>query len=436
MGENTTEKYTDQFLAAFFTEVDSFTNTCARNNHPSNIIAAGLETCSHIPGFVFASFFHLNTETFDFEHRATFPRVQQDKAQELFHDFVETEVIGQALSSGHLIRPYHNEDSDNCFYIVPMLGSEGVSGLVIICTTYGPEELTDIFIRSIGYFIQMFAKTLENSQFAEAYRAMEDMRRQQIASKTIALVESQRKLQDSMEDLKTNIAMSIPHEIRTPINTILGFSHYLINHFGEVEFSDATEMLRDINNAGRRLNSLFENYILFTSLSIVAINPEELQRVRQRTTESVQSTISGAAAYRASLAGRSNDLHVSVAESAVAMSEEYLKKIIDEVVDNAFKYSEPGSAVIIKSRVTPTHYIVDIRDRGRGMTPDQAENIQAYAQFERQVYEQQGNGLGLAIVQKICDIYHCTLSFSGAVNEGTEVRVQIPLPSPSLLDTV
>ncbi|MFM8568399.1 MAG: sensor histidine kinase, partial [Candidatus Kapaibacterium sp.] len=218
-------------------------------------------------------------------------------------------------------------------------------------------------------------------------------------------------------------------------NTILGFSHYLINHLGEVEFSDATEMLRDINNAGRLLNSLFENYIQFTGLSIVAINAAELQRVRKRTTESVQSLISGAAYHRASLAGRSTDLHVSVAESAVAMSEEYLKKIIDEVVDNAFKYSEPGSAVIVKTRSTPTHYIIDVRDRGRGMTPEQAQNIQAYAQFERQFYEQQGNGLGLAIVQKICDINHCTLSFNGAPNEGTEVRIQIPLPSPSLLDT-
>lgn len=434
MSDNASGRYTDQYLADFFTEVDSFTNACARNNHPSNIIAVGLETCSHVPGFVFASYFSLDTESFEFDHTATFPREKQERAQITFNDFIEQEVIGQALSSGHLIRPYSSDTSDNCYYIVPMLGSEGVTGLVIISTTYGPEELTDIFIRSIGYFIQMFAKALENAQFSEAYRAMEDMRRQQIASKTIALVESQRKLQDSMEDLKTNIAMSIPHEIRTPINTILGFSHYLINHFGEVDFSDATEMLKDINNAGRRLNSLFENYIQFTGLSIVAINATELQRVRQRSTETVQSLIHGAASYRASLAGRSSDLHISVAESAVAMSEEYLKKIIDEVVDNAFKYSEPGSAVIVKTRVTPTHYVIDVRDRGRGMTPEQAQNIQAYAQFQRQVYEQQGNGLGLAIVQKICDIYHCILTFNGVVNEGTEVRIQIPLPSPSLLD--
>jgi signal transduction histidine kinase len=193
-------------------------------------------------------------------------------------------------------------------------------------------------------------------------------------------------------------------------------------------------MLKDINNAGHRLNRLFENYIMFTGLSIVAINASELQRVRQRFTESVQSLISGTASYRASLAGRVSDLHVSVAEAAVAMSEEYLKKIIEELVDNAFKYSEPGSAVIVKTRVTPTHYIIDVRDRGRGMTPEQAQNIQAYAQFQRRIYEQQGNGLGLAIVQKLCDIYNCTLSFTGAENEGTEVRVQIPLPSPSLLD--
>jgi signal transduction histidine kinase len=434
MAEGASEKFTDQFLSGFFTQVEAFTNACARNNHLSNIISAGLETCLHVQGCVYASYFQLNTETFEFEHRATMPRHEQDKIQEIFNGFVESDIVGQALSSGLFIWPYRSEESGDCFYLAPMIGSAGVTGMVILRSAYGPEELTDILIRSIGYFIQMFAKTLENAEFAEAHRVMEDMRRQQIASKTIALVETQRKLQDSMEDLKTNIAMSIPHEIRTPINTILGFSHYLINHFGEVDFADATEMLKDINNAGHRLNRLFENYIMFTGLSIVAINASELQRVRQRFTESVQSLISGTASYRASLAGRVSDLHVSVAEAAVAMSEEYLKKIIEELVDNAFKYSEPGSAVIVKTRVTPTHYIIDVRDRGRGMTPEQAQNIQAYAQFQRRIYEQQGNGLGLAIVQKLCDIYNCTLSFTGAENEGTEVRVQIPLPSPSLLD--
>ena len=102
---------------------------------------------------------------------------------------------------------------------------------------------------------------------------------------------------------------------------------------------------------------------------------------------------------KAKLCDRLDDLELDLAEFDLAISSEDLIKITDELIDNAFKYSQKGSKVIVSSQVTDKAWLFNILDGGRGMSDQQIADIGAFMQFERQFYEQQGMGLGLSLAK-------------------------------------
>jgi len=105
----------------------------------------------------------------------------------------------------------------------------------------------------------------------------------------------------------------------------------------------------------------------------------------------------------------------------------HLNKIVDELIDNAFKFTEAGEKVTITTEVNDTHYIFCIQDEGRGMSREDINSIGAYMQFQRWFFEQQGMGLGLAIVKLLVKLYGGEISFTSIPNPGLQVEVRIPL---------
>ncbi|MEQ8960070.1 MAG: ATP-binding protein, partial [Coleofasciculus sp. C2-GNP5-27] len=100
-------------------------------------------------------------------------------------------------------------------------------------------------------------------------------------------------------------------------------------------------------------------------------------------------------------------------------------KLIEELIDNAFKFSPPGTAVSICDRVEQNRVILTITDQGRGMTSEQIANLGAYMQFERKLYEQQGSGLGLAIAQRLAQLHGGELTLESRPGKETTVHVSL-----------
>ncbi len=422
----TTTDHSELMQQSFYQAVEDYTKACARNTHVAHIINEGLNVFAGLPYSHFASLFMMNDDTFEFDHSATRPKELQNEAQQKFAGLLCNGAVGTALSEGHLISSRLEDGDEQSFMLVPMLGARGVLGLLLVSSSTDSQLLSPMMQKKYGYFTQMFSHMLENSMFLETNRRLDDILRQQIASRTIKLVETTKQLQDRMEDLKTNINMSIPHEVRTPINTILGFTGYMLNHFSEIDVQEASEMLHDIQDAGRRLNRLFENYLYYSRLAITATNQAELSALLAQSTGQIKLMIENIASYRCEAAGRHNDLLLDIKDCEIAMAEQHFQKLIEELVDNALKYSPLGSTVTLRAYPSSRYYHLEVNDRGRGMTPEQIESIQAYAQFERAVHEQQGMGLGLAIVQKIADIYNCKLHFDSQPEQGTRVTLDVP----------
>lgn len=236
-----------------------------------------------------------------------------------------------------------------------------------------------------------------------------------------------RQSQKTLDELRTNISMSLPHELRTPLNAIMGFSELILSEYQVLEESDILEMIGQIQTSGHRLYRLIQNFLLYAELEIAATNPELLKEMRNSEFSCVKSLLTQKARQQAKHANRTDDLQLNLQDSSVAIDSVRLAKIVEELLDNAFKFSLEGTPVVLSTLVENQTFILSVKDQGRGMTADQIAQLEAYRQFDRKLYQQAGLGLGLAIVQRLAELHGGKFKIESLPQQETIVCVSLPV---------
>jgi signal transduction histidine kinase len=113
------------------------------------------------------------------------------------------------------------------------------------------------------------------------------------------------------------------------------------------------------------------------------------------------------------------------------MSEEYLAKVLEELVQNAFKFSTANSPVKASLTDASDAVVLSVTDRGRGLSTEHIAKIGAYMQFDRKMHEQQGLGLGLTICKRLTELHGGTLVIQSEPGVGSTVTVKLPKVSAS-----
>lgn len=251
-----------------------------------------------------------------------------------------------------------------------------------------------------------------------------------------ARLRKHRTVQDHAErklaDLRANISLALPHELLTPLNGILGFSDILITDHGTLEPAEVASMSEAIRDSARRLHRLIENFMIFAQIELLQADRKEL--FRDPHPLALKKPIERAAQVRALRMVRLDDLVLDLQEGSACISEAYFTKIVDELLENAFKFSSPGSPIEVSSTIHKDHFILRIRDHGRGMKPEHVAGIGAYMQFERKVHEQQGSGLGLTIAKRLSELHGGDFNVQSELGSGTTVEIQLPLAEPLSLE--
>jgi signal transduction histidine kinase len=174
------------------------------------------------------------------------------------------------------------------------------------------------------------------------------------------------------------------------------------------------------------LNRLVMNYLLYAELELAMTDQDKVQALRQMRTDDAGALFERVALQKAKAAEREADLELELETAAPRIASSHLGKIIEELLDNAFKYSKAGTPIHVTSRLDRDGFALAVTDRGRGMTAAQIADIGAYVQFERKVHEQQGSGLGLAIARRLAEVYGGDLTIESIPGQQTTVRVTLP----------
>ncbi|HEY5913465.1 MAG TPA: ATP-binding protein, partial [Verrucomicrobiae bacterium] len=238
----------------------------------------------------------------------------------------------------------------------------------------------------------------------------------------VVRLEAEKKL----ADLRDNISLMLPHELRTPLNGILAYAELLANDAASLSYNEVAEMGQVIHASGKRLEHLVENILIYAQLEMLGEDPHKVSALRCRQTDSPAGVIERHARAQAESVKRGSDLVLRLAGTRFPMSDEYLGKIVDELVQNAFKFSDGGSPVEVSLSGVNGSVILSISDRGRGFATEHMTRIGAYMQFDRRMHEQQGLGLGLAIAKRLAELHEGTLVVEKRAPSGTTVRIKLP----------
>jgi signal transduction histidine kinase len=236
--------------------------------------------------------------------------------------------------------------------------------------------------------------------------------------------------EDKLQQMRGAIVSTLPHELRTPLTGILGFTEILLDEIGTTDIESIREMLQNIWTAGQRLYRLIENYLLYAQIEIAGLNPdkqEAIQQFRLLKPASPKVQVSFVADEKAAEYARTGDLTLDLADAAIQISVDDFGRIVEELIDNAFKFSTPGTPVTIKGEALNNLYHLRITDAGRGMSAGQIKTLGAFTQFERRIYEQQGSGLGLIIAKRLAELHDGRLTLISEIDKGTTVSVHFLL---------
>ena len=248
-----------------------------------------------------------------------------------------------------------------------------------------------------------------------------------ISSKLKKQIEINKNSQKKLDELRNNIALSLPHEMRTPLNGILGFSEILKQEAEFLSVSEIQEMAQGINQSGQRLFKLIQKFLLYTDLEMITNDVKRIKSLQNNLTQFPNLSLTKLIIEKAKYEHREIDLQLNLPVSCeVKICSTRLLIIIEELLDNAFKFSPNDKIVRIISDLKNSTFNLSFIDYGRGMTNEQIKNLGAYKQFERQIYEQQGMGLGLIIAKRMTELHNGKFKIYSQPNQETIVQVQLP----------
>ena len=227
-----------------------------------------------------------------------------------------------------------------------------------------------------------------------------------------------------LNELRESLTFALPHELVTPLNTILGFSSLLVES-PDISRAELKEYASLMHESGERLKGLIEKFLVYAQVELTAVNPD-FQNSSQRAPQLTTETISASAMRVAREQKRADNLHLALAPVEHRISGTHLDRLVRELVENAFKFSSEGSLVEVKSFSENETLKIEVRDSGRGFSTEQIQRVGANVQFDRRLQEQQGSGLGLSIAKRLTELYGGKLKIVSAPGDRTTVTAFLP----------
>ncbi len=228
-----------------------------------------------------------------------------------------------------------------------------------------------------------------------------------------------------LDQLRKNIVFTMPHELKTPLTAIRGNSDLIIDCIDTLESEIIIELTQGIRESSIRLGRLIENYLTYAQIEVISSDSEQIEVLETIRIDEIEWLLNDISKQKARDFGREKDLNLEIENISIYISEENITKIIEELLDNAFKFSNHGTPVEVKSTVQNEFYNISITDYGVGFKNEQINEIGAYMQFERENFEQQGSGMGLIIAKRLTELHEGKLTIESSSNIKTTVRVSL-----------
>jgi signal transduction histidine kinase len=237
--------------------------------------------------------------------------------------------------------------------------------------------------------------------------------------------------QKKLAELNKTVRLSLPGEMLSPLSVIISSSELLASRedLDRLDLAQISGIGQEIHRAAGSLLRSIQNHMLFTELETIQGDPQRLRALRESRVFSAWMAVTEMASLKARQDGREEDLRLQVADSPLRMSELYLQRIVEELLDNAFRSSPTGSPVEVTGEVIPDRqlYLLRVCDSGRGISPEQVAVLAGKIQPGASPADTLGQGIGLVIVKRLVELHQGSFSVQSQPRQQTIVTVSMPV---------
>lgn len=280
----------------------------------------------------------------------------------------------------------------------PLIHRDELLGVLNVNSS-GDKVFTEFDLRAVSLFAEQAAAAIANGRLYEVERS-------QVEELT------------HLDRMKSQFVALVSHELRAPIASIIG----AIASARKPEMEEHRRELEDIVElAALQLGTMLEDLL-------VAAELERGEAARRLEPVDLTRVVREAAADQGLL---DREIQVTAPHAAVVVCDrEYLRRILDNLVDNAFKYGRPPVRIQVAGEAE--HVWLSVLDEGRGVP--EADREKVFDRFKRlDAMNGHGLGLGLSVVEGLVEAMGGTIRAEEAPGGGAAFRIRFPRPARTIL---
>ena len=222
----------------------------------------------------------------------------------------------------------------------------------------------------------------------------------------------------SVETLRTDFIANVSHEMKTPLAVLQNYGTLL--QAPDLTEEKRMEYAKAITDASRRLTNMMTNILKLNRLENQQIYPQV------KTYDLGEQLCESLLQFEGVWESRNIDIETDIAEDVtVSADSELLLLVWNNLLSNAFKFTEDGGRVTLTLIADEKYATVKVTDTGCGMSPEVGTHIfEKFYQGDTS-HSTQGNGLGLALVKRVVDIMQGEITVESEVGVGSTFTVRI-----------
>jgi two-component system, OmpR family, sensor histidine kinase KdpD len=234
---------------------------------------------------------------------------------------------------------------------------------------------------------------------------------------------SEARMRSQTDELREALIGSVSHELRTPLASILGAATVLSAAPALANEKKLRALVHDVRDEAERLNNDIQNLLDASRISSDGVTPHI------EWADPADIVNSAIERCRRRLAGRRLALDLPGDLPLVHVDPVLVQQALVQIVDNAVKYSPPGTRIAVGARAESGHIVLSVADEGAGVTAaEQAKMWGRFARGERLATTTSGSGLGLWIANAFIAVNGGRIRASSeGPGLGTTVAIELPL---------
>ena len=212
----------------------------------------------------------------------------------------------------------------------------------------------------------------------------------------------------------------VAHELRTPLSVLYGSALFLRSHYETMAEDDRSELINTVAEECDQMRQLVENLLALA-------RPQSVESMNLVEADLQDAVIRAITDFSTRTSRRRVNLEAPDDALAVRLEATYFDRIMQNLLENADKYSAPHEAIDVVVKATSQQAIIEVSDRGPGVDPAELSLIfESFYRSARTAAGTSGKGLGLSVCKRLVDVLDGTIEARTRLGGGLTIRITLP----------